>query len=143
MESYYYIRNNEYEILNMTNQVGNHYKESARLLRAISHPVRLAILEILNEVDEACVCHLEALLGYRQAYLSQHLMCLREHNLVSDRRFGMNIYYRINQKGVASIIQETRNCTLTKKLDFHAEDCVCPECEREKFLKNSEKKEVI
>lgn len=136
MDSYYYIHNNEYIKLNMNNHVGNHYKESAKLLRAISHPVRLAILEILNELDEVCVCHLEALLGYRQAYLSQHLMCLREHNLVTGRRWGKNIYYRINKKGVASIIKETRNCTLTKKIDFYTEDCVCPECEREKLLKN-------
>lgn len=98
----------------MSNHVRETYEDPARLLRVISHPVRLAILEILDENDEICVCHLEAMLGFRQAYLSQQLMCLRENDLVSDRRAGRNVYYRITEKGVISIIQETKKCTSIK-----------------------------
>jgi ArsR family transcriptional regulator len=116
-------------MLNMTNHIRETYKDSAGLLRVISHPVRLAILEILEANNEMCVCHLEAILGYRQAYLSQHLMCLRENELVSDRREGRNVYYRMKEKGVIPIIKETKKCTSTKKIDFQAIDCNCPECE--------------
>ncbi len=115
----------------MTNHIRENYEEPARLLRVISHPVRLAILQILHENEEMCVCHLEAILGYRQAYLSQHLMCLRENDLVSDRRAGRNVYYYMKEKGVMSIIKETVKCTSTKKIDFQALDCNCPECESE------------
>ena len=120
----------------MSNSICDHYQKSARLLRVISHPVRLAILDVLNEADEVCVCHLEALLGYRQAYLSQHLMRLREIGLVHDRRAGRNIYYHISEKGVAPIIRETKKCTFTSKINFRADGCECPDCESEPKSKN-------
>ncbi len=102
----------------MSNHIKNAYEEMANLLRVISHPVRLAILDILHEEEEICVCHLEAMLGYRQAYLSQHLMCLREIGLLSDHRVGRNVYYRIKEKGVIPIIQETKKFTSFNTINF-------------------------
>jgi DNA-binding transcriptional ArsR family regulator len=68
--------------------------ELSNLLLLIGQPVRLQILTVLG-AQEACVCHLEAVLGLRQAALSQHLMILRKANLVSSRREGRNIFYRL------------------------------------------------
>lgn len=53
------------------------FDEIAHLLQTIGQTARLQILLAIGE-GEACVCHLEAALGWRQAYLSQHLMALRE-----------------------------------------------------------------
>ena len=66
----------------------------AALHKALAHPTRLRILEALAR-EEACVCHLTALLHQRQAYISQHLMVLREAGLVEDRRDGVLVYYRL------------------------------------------------
>ena len=63
----------------------------AVFLRAISQPVRLEILLAIG-TGEACVCHLEAVIGQRQAYISQQLMALREAGIVKSRRDGRNIY---------------------------------------------------
>jgi ArsR family transcriptional regulator len=60
-------------------------KEIAFLLRVLGQPERLSILLLIGK-GEACVCHLEAALGLRQAYISQHLMALREANIVIARR---------------------------------------------------------
>ena len=66
----------------------NEYMNEITLLKALSHPARLAILEALRQ-GEACVCHLEALFGWRQAYLSQQLMVLRAAGLAdAGDRFG-------------------------------------------------------
>lgn len=46
------------------------YSEEVKLLKALTHPARLAILEILRD-GEQCVCHMEAILQQRQAYISQ------------------------------------------------------------------------
>lgn len=70
------------------------YQKQAQLFRALSHPVRLRILDILCR-QEACVCHLTAALGQRQPYISQQLSTLREAGLVADRREGTLIYYRL------------------------------------------------
>jgi DNA-binding transcriptional ArsR family regulator len=66
----------------------NGYLKMSGLLKALGHPVRLRILQELRQ-QEACVCHLEAVLRQRQAYISQQLMRLREAGLVEDRREGM------------------------------------------------------
>ena len=76
-----------------------------QLFKALTHPARLEILEILRH-GEQCVCHLEAHLGYRQAYISQHLMVLREAGLVEDRRDGWNIYYRVVEPRVFDLIDQ-------------------------------------
>jgi DNA-binding transcriptional ArsR family regulator len=60
-------------------------QRQADLFRALMHPARLAILDLLR-AGEACVCHLEAHLGYRQAYLSQQLAILRTAGLIRDSR---------------------------------------------------------
>jgi DNA-binding transcriptional ArsR family regulator len=79
------------------------YERQSKLFKALMHPVRLAILDELRG-GEQCVCHLEAALGYRQAYISQHLMILREAGLVQDGRDGWNIFYRVVQPQVYQVI---------------------------------------
>lgn len=76
----------------------------AALLRTLGQPERLKILLAIGQ-QEACVCHLEAALGLRQAYISQHLMALRQAGLVTARRDGRNIYYRLEDPSLLSFIR--------------------------------------
>lgn len=112
------------------------YRRTARLLKAAAHPVRLAILELLQESGEECVCHMEAALGYRQAYLSQHLMALRETGLVEDRREGRNIFYRISQPDIAVLLRRMRESFGSAEPGVRAKSasCPCPKCSREEPL---------
>ena len=72
-------------------------EEVAHLLQSIDQPARLQILLAIGD-GETCVCHLEATFGWRQAYLSQHLMALREAGILLARREGRFIHYRmVNQ----------------------------------------------
>jgi len=113
------------------------YKAQADLIRALAHPTRLQILEILG-VEESCVCHLTAILGQRQPYISQQLMTLRNAGLVLDRRDGVMIYYRpANPERLAALIDQTRALLtdLGSSLAFPAvprspvPGCPCPKCE--------------
>ncbi len=54
--------------------------KDVQIYKALTHPARIAILRILQD-GEHCVCHLEAHLGYRQAYISQQLSVLRDADL--------------------------------------------------------------
>lgn len=104
------------------------------LIKALSHPARLAILETLRN-GEACVCHMEALFGWRQAYISQQLMALREAGLVADRRDGWNIFYRVIKPEVYAIIDAVYQVSgRNSKLDLPTvtlETCACPNCKVE------------
>src|SRR5574339_1116247 len=83
------------------------YDAQVKLFKVLMHPARLAILDVLR-TNEACVCHLEVALGYRQAYLSQQLMVLREAGIVGDRRDGWNVYYRVTKPGVLNVMDAAR-----------------------------------
>jgi len=109
------------------------YDNSAKLFKALMHPARLEILDILRD-GEACVCHIEAALGQRQAYISQQLSVLREAGLVQDRRDGWNVHYRVVQPQVFALL----DVALTmvggqpgkRKVVHGAEldNCPCPRC---------------
>jgi ArsR family transcriptional regulator len=103
----------------------------ADLFRALMHPARLAILGLLRD-GEACVCHLETHLGYRQAYLSQQLAILRTAGLIRDRRAGWNIYYEVAQPEVFTLLDLSRTLvgvtTKEQRRPVRSSDCPCPKC---------------
>ncbi len=99
------------------------------LFKALMHQARLAILEALRDGSQ-CVCHLEAHLGYRQAYVSQQLAALREAGLISDQRDGLNIYYRVTRPEVFNLIDAARAMlgVAQPRNTPDAVDCPCPKC---------------
>ncbi len=70
------------------------YRLQARTIKALAHPTRLAILNLLRQ-EERCVCELEPALELRQANISQHLAILRKANLVTTSREGLRVFYRV------------------------------------------------
>lgn len=79
------------------------YPLLARTIKGLVHPTRLAILCLLRE-GEVCVCELEPVLDLRQANISQHLAILRRANLVTSRREGLRILYRVSDERVFEAI---------------------------------------
>jgi ArsR family transcriptional regulator len=100
----------------------------ATLLQTIGNPARLQILLAIGE-GEVCVCHLEAMLGLRQAYLSQHLMALREAGLVTDRRASRFIFYHLADPRLLGLLRqmaEMQGLRLPELAPSPA--CECPNC---------------
>jgi len=103
------------------------------LLSSIGNPIRMQILLALDS-GEACVCHLEAHLGLRQAYLSQQLMILRGKKIITARRMGKFIYYRLVNPEILGIIQAAGRASGEKALKFPRKslsNCACPKCDVE------------
>jgi ArsR family transcriptional regulator len=63
---------------------------------ALANDTRLRCLMLLMRHDELCVCELTYAIGAAQPHISRHLAQLRELGLVSDRREGLWIHYRIH-----------------------------------------------
>ena len=76
---------------------------ASRFLKAISHEGRLMILCYLAS-GEKSVTDLESLLSSRQAAVSQQLARLRSEGLVSARREGKVIFYRLADKRATRIL---------------------------------------
>jgi DNA-binding transcriptional ArsR family regulator len=63
-------------------------------LKAMGHPVRLRILAMLRH-GELCVCQMTALLDLATSTVSAHLADLRRAGLVSERKDGRWVFYRL------------------------------------------------
>ena len=98
------------------------------LLQVISPEPRLEILLGIG-AGEVCVCHLEDMLGLRQASLSQHLMALREAGVVKDRREGRYVFYSLCDPALLSFIRQAAQLQGLELPSLAASpDCECPHC---------------
>jgi ArsR family transcriptional regulator len=103
-------------------------------LAAIASPQRIAILLAIGK-GEACVCHLEAALGWRQPYISQHLMELRRAGLLSHRRRGRFVFYRVTDRALLELVLASARLAGATLAASSALDraqrntsCQCPQC---------------
>ena len=85
----------------------------ALAFKAIGHPVRLQIMELLAEqASPVCACDIESRFTLSQPTISHHLRVLRKADLVESERRGTWIYYSAREKGVGPL------CAFLKQL-FH------------------------
>jgi len=103
-------------------------------LNTIASPQRIAILLAIGK-GEACVCHLETALGWRQAYISQHLMALRKADILQDRREGRYVYYRLKTASYLDLILDSATLsglsaeTVSAVINTQTyPSCECPHC---------------
>ena len=66
------------------------------LFASLANDTRLRSLVLLLRHNELCVCELTQALGVAQPHVSRHLALLRDSGLVSDRREGLWVHYRIH-----------------------------------------------
>ena len=78
-------------------------EHAAEVLKAIAHPARLRIVELLED-GKMCVGEIVKALGEKQAITSQHLNLMRNKGVLSRRREGANVYYRIENKNVIKLL---------------------------------------
>jgi ArsR family transcriptional regulator len=104
----------------------------AGLLETVGQPARLQILLAIG-ASEPCVCHLEATFGWRQAYLSQHLMALRKAGIVVASRQGRNIHYRLSDPRLLGLLRQAAEIqSVTLPALAPSPECDCPNCSRER-----------
>jgi ArsR family transcriptional regulator, virulence genes transcriptional regulator len=77
--------------------------QAAQLLRALSNERRLIILCQLG-ARELSVGQIQPLVGLSQSALSQHLAVLREQDIVTTRREGQTIFYRIADPAAVKVV---------------------------------------
>ncbi len=67
----------------------------ADYFKAMGHPTRLQIIELLHE-EAKCVCEIVPALGTDQPNVSRHLALLTKEGILSRRKEGLKVYYRVN-----------------------------------------------
>ena len=85
------------------------YRLQAEFCKGMAHPTRIHILRFLKE-GEKPVNELAKLVGVTQANASQHLAILRQFGLLSTRRDGSTIYYRVSDHRIIEACEIVRSC---------------------------------
>ena len=71
------------------------YEMRAHILKALAHPSRLIIVDVLNERGEVCACDLMEIVGSDQSTVWKHLSILKQAGIVDDRKEGKRSIYRL------------------------------------------------
>lgn len=66
----------------------------ARILKALAHPSRLFMVDVLSH-GERCVCELTEMVGSDMSTVSKHLSVLKSAGIVSDEKRGMQVFYSL------------------------------------------------
>lgn len=109
---------------------GREYIQAAQLFKVLAHPVRLQLLEMLLHGEE-CICHMQAALHRPQPYISQQMAILRDAGLVQDRKDGLNVFYSLRDKKVATVLQDILRREQGERGPsprMPVEGCPCPKC---------------
>lgn len=86
----------------------------AEVLKTIAHPVRLSVIEILDERDTMTVSELQDHLGIEQSLLSHHLTKMKDRGILTGKREGKNIFYTLADNTLTKVFDCMGNCDLVK-----------------------------
>lgn len=80
------------------------FSMEAEFFKALAHPTRVRIIKHLRD-NERCVCEFTEDLDVEQSNMSQHLAVLRKQGIVSFRKEGLKVMYKVNYPQVFEILQ--------------------------------------
>jgi DNA-binding transcriptional ArsR family regulator len=84
---------------------------AASMLKAIAHPMRIAILKHLEGNKKLTVTQIHELLGIEQSTTSHHLGILRDKGVLCSKREGKNTYYYLKYEVLSQIVECLETCT--------------------------------
>ena len=80
-------------------------EKAAYVLKAVAHPLRIKIIQMLNEHHELNVSTIYKKLNAEQSLISHHLINMRDKGILDIRRSGKNIFYFLVDDAVSEIIE--------------------------------------
>lgn len=86
-------------------------EQAANMLKAIAHPMRIAILGYLEDGKKLTVTEIHELLNIEQSTTSHHLGILKDKGVLASKREGKNTYYYLKHCSLSNIVDCISNCT--------------------------------
>lgn len=85
-------------------------EEISERIKAIGHPLRIAIIELLEKNKKLTVTDIQKNINIEQATTSNHLKILRDQQILTSERDGKKKYYLLKHKKLAEIVATFRQC---------------------------------
>ena len=95
------------------------YETRTKVLKALAHPARLKLVDVLAEEDEVCVCELTEVIGMDMSTVSRHLSQLKNAGIVESDKRGQMVFYRLRVKCLKSLfscIESVVKCNVDQQL---------------------------
>ncbi len=83
---------------------------AASKLRAIAHPMRIAVIGLLQENPKLSVTEIYSSLEIEQAAASHHLNILKNKGVLNSKRDGKKIFYSLKNRSLTEIIECINKC---------------------------------
>ncbi len=87
-------------------------EQAANMLKAIAHPMRIAILSFLEDGKKLTVTEIHKLLNIEQSTTSHHLGILKDKGVLISKRDGKNTYYFLKHQQLSNIVDCVSKCTV-------------------------------
>jgi len=87
-------------------------ENAANMLKAIAHPMRIAILNLLDSGNKLTVSEIHQQLGLEQSSTSHHLGILKDKGVLISKREGKNTLYSLKHENFAKILDCIGNCPI-------------------------------
>lgn len=84
--------------------------DAAEMLKAIAHPIRIAIITLLHQKNSLTVTVIHETLKIEQAVASHHLRLLKNKHVVQVERKGKNCYYSLKFPRLHQIVECVSQC---------------------------------
>jgi ArsR family transcriptional regulator len=81
------------------------YTHRAEIVKALAHPLRLEIIDLLKSGKERCVCELVEALEGDQPTVSKHLSLLKSVGLVTSRKDGTKVLYQLRTPCIVNFLE--------------------------------------
>jgi len=86
-------------------------EKASKILKAMAHPLRVAILNLLSENKKLTVSQIHQSLNIEQSTTSHHLGILKDKGVLLSERDGKNSYYFLQNNNLKHIIECLNKCT--------------------------------
>lgn len=80
-------------------------EDASEILRAVAHPLRIAIMQLLEGPKKLSVTEIHETLEIEQAIASHHLRILKDRKILSSQRDGKNTFYFLRKQEAIHIVQ--------------------------------------
>ena len=85
-------------------------ERAAIMLKAMAHPVRISIIDLLENGKKLTVTEIHKQLGIEQSVASHHLVILKDKGVLVSKREGKNIWYSLKHKSLENILVSVGEC---------------------------------
>ena len=86
-------------------------EQAANMLKAIAHPMRIAILGLLEDGNRLSVTEIHEILNIEQSTTSHHLGILKDKGVLCSKREGKNTFYSLKNENFKYIVECLSKCT--------------------------------